>query len=125
MVEKNLIIFGLILTGLAQIGFGLSTEVWMLFLARFLGGLGSAFVAPPIMAFVADVTTYEERGKGMGMLGAAMSLGFMIGPGIGGFLSHVSLHFPFYTAGAAAILASILSFFLLPSTKPNAAQKNA
>ncbi len=121
--RKNLIIFGLILTGLAQIGFGLSTEVWMLFLARFLGGLGSAFVAPPIMAFVADVTTYEERGKGMGMLGAAMSLGFMIGPGIGGFLSQVSLHFPFYTAGAAAILAAILSFFLLPSTKPNAAQK--
>ncbi len=69
--RKNLIIFGLIVTGLAQIGFGLATDVWMLFLARFLGGLGSAFVAPPIMAFVADVTTYEERGKGMGgMLGA-------------------------------------------------------
>ncbi|KGR88562.1 MFS transporter [Lysinibacillus boronitolerans] len=121
--RKNLIIFGLIVTGLAQIGFGLATDVWMLFLARFLGGLGSAFVAPPIMAFVADVTTYEERGKGMGMLGAAMSLGFMIGPGIGGFLAKVSLHFPFFTAGAAAILASILSYFLLPSTKPNTAQK--
>ncbi|CAM5691797.1 Multidrug resistance protein MdtH [Lysinibacillus sphaericus] len=77
--RKNLIIFGLIVTGLGQISFGLSTDVWMLFVARFLGGLGSAFVAPPIMAFVADVTTYEERGKGMGMLGAAMSLGFMIG----------------------------------------------
>jgi len=92
-------------------------------LARFLGGLGSAFVAPPIMAFVADVTTYEERGKGMGMIGAAMSFGFMIGPGIGGFLSKVSLHFPFYTAGFAAILAAILSFFLLPATKPNTAKK--
>jgi len=101
--RKNLIIFGLIVTGLAQIGFGL--------------------VAPPIMAFVADVTTYEERGKGMGMLGAAMSLGFMIGPGIGGFLAKVSLHFPFFTAGAAAIVASILSYFLLPSTKPNTAQQ--
>ncbi|MCS1383054.1 MFS transporter [Lysinibacillus sphaericus] len=121
--RKNLIIFGLIVTGLGQISFGLSSDVWMLFVARFLGGLGSAFVAPPIMAFVADVTTYEERGKGMGMLGAAMSLGFMIGPGIGGFLSKVSLHFPFFTAGGAAIIASILSVFLLPSTKPTAAQK--
>ena len=74
------------------------------------------------MAFVADVTTYEERGKGMGMIGAAMSFGFMIGPGIGGFLSKVSLHFPFYTAGFAAILAAILSFFLLPATKPNTAK---
>ena len=121
--RKNLIIFGLVVTGLAQITFGLSTEVWMLFVARFLGGLGSAFIAPPIMAFVADVTTYEERGKGMGMLGAAMSLGFMIGPGIGGFLSKVSIHFPFYMAGAAAILAAILSFLLLPNTKPSASQK--
>lgn len=121
--RKNLIIFGLIVTGIGQISFGLSTDVWMLFVARFLGGLGSAFVAPPIMAFVADITTYEERGKGMGMLGAAMSLGFMIGPGIGGFLSKVSLHFPFFMAGAAAIIASILSLLLLPSTKPTAAQK--
>lgn len=121
--RKNLIIFGLVITGLSQIAFGLSTEVWMLFVARFLGGLGSAFVAPPIMAFVADVTTYEERGKGMGMLGAAMSLGFMIGPGIGGFLSKVSLHFPFYMAGSAAILAAILSVMLLPNTKPSSSQK--
>lgn len=121
--RKNLIIFGLVITGLGQIAFGLSTEVWMLFVARFLGGLGSAFIAPPIMAFVADVTTYEERGKGMGMLGAAMSLGFMIGPGIGGFLSKVSLHFPFYMAGAAAFFAAILSFMLLPNTKPSSAQK--
>ncbi|MFJ7735838.1 MFS transporter [Lysinibacillus sp. NPDC097287] len=121
--RKNLIVFGLVVTGLSQIAFGLSTEVWMLFVARFLGGLGSAFIAPPIMAFVADVTTYEERGKGMGMLGAAMSLGFMIGPGIGGFLSTVSLHFPFYMAGAAAILAAILSLVLLPNTKPSSSQK--
>ncbi|MEG0259531.1 MAG: MFS transporter [Lysinibacillus sp.] len=121
--RKNLIIFGLVVTGLSQIAFGLSTEIWMLFIARFLGGLGAAFIAPPIMAFVADITTYEDRGKGMGMLGASMSLGFMIGPGIGGFLSTVSLHFPFYMAGIAAVLAAILSFILLPNTKRNASQK--
>lgn len=121
--RKNLIVFGLIVAGIAQITFGLSTEVWMLFIARFLGGLGSAFIAPPIMAFVADITTYEERGKGMGMIGASMSLGFMIGPGIGGFLSKVSLHFPFYTAGCAAILAALLSFVLLPNTKVSTSQE--
>ncbi|GGG20446.1 tetracycline resistance MFS efflux pump [Lysinibacillus alkalisoli] len=117
--RKNLIIFGLVLYGLAQIAFGLSTELWMLFVSRFLGGLGSAFIAPPIMAFVADITTYEERGKGMGMLGAAMSFGFMIGPGIGGFLSKVSLHFPFYTAGAFAFIAALLSLVILPNIKPD------
>ena len=95
----------------------MATEVWVLFLARFLSGAGAAFIMPPIMAFVADITTYEERGKGMGMIGAAMSLGFMIGPGIGGFLANVNLTFPFYLAGAVAFIASALSAIYLPNVK--------
>ncbi|CEA02378.1 Tetracycline resistance protein, class B [Metalysinibacillus saudimassiliensis] len=116
--RKNLILCGLVVYGLAQVAFGLATSIPLLFLSRFFGGLGSAFIVPPVMAFVADITTYEERGKGMGMIGAAMSFGFMIGPGIGGFLSKVSLHFPFYMAGVFALIAVILSFFILPSIKP-------
>ena len=67
------------------------------------------------MAFVADITTVEERGKGMGLLGASMSLGFMIGPAIGGFLSKISLEFPFYFATAVALTAAVISFFALPN----------
>ena len=99
--RKNLIIFGLVVNGLSQIAMGLSTELWMLYLCRFFTGVGSAFIIPPVMAYVADITTKGERGKAMGWIGAAISLGFMIGPGIGGFLSNVSLHFPFYFAGGA------------------------
>jgi DHA1 family multidrug resistance protein-like MFS transporter len=116
--RKNLIIFGLFVNGLSQIAFGLSTELWMLFVCRFFTGVGSAFIVPPVMAYVADITTKEERGKAMGLIGAAISLGFMIGPGIGGFLSNISLHFPFYFAGSATIIAGILSFIILPSIKP-------
>lgn len=116
--RKKLIVFGLILNGIAQISFGLSTELWMLFVCRFLIGVGSAFIVPPIMAYVADITTIDARGKAMGQIGAAVSLGFMIGPGIGGFLSHVSLHFPFYFAGSASIIAGVLSLILLPATTP-------
>ncbi len=116
--RKNLIIFGLIVNGLSQIMMGLSSEIWMLYVSRFITGVGSAFIVPPVMAYAADLTTKEERGKAMGLLGAAISLGFMIGPGIGGLLSNVSLHFPFYFAGSAAILAGILSFMVLPSIKP-------
>lgn len=116
--RKNLIIFGLVVNGLSQIGMGLSTELWMLYLCRFFTGVGSAFIIPPVMAYVADITTKGERGKAMGWIGAAISLGFMIGPGIGGFLSNVSLHFPFYFAGGATIVAAIMSFFILPSVKP-------
>ncbi|MHA6258546.1 MFS transporter [Sporosarcina sp. CAU 1771] len=116
--RKNLIIFGLIIYGLSQIAFGLSTELWMLYIARFFSGLGAAFLVPPMMAFVADITTVKERGKGMGLLGASMSLGFMIGPAIGGFLSKISLEFPFYVATAAALVAAIISYFALPNTVP-------
>lgn len=116
--RKNLIIFGLIVFGLSQLVFGLATELWILYIARFFSGLGGAFLIPPMMAFVADITTYEERGKGMGLLGASMSLGFMIGPGIGGFLSEVSLEFPFYVATSVALLSALLSYIALPNVKP-------
>ncbi|MEK3764824.1 MULTISPECIES: MFS transporter [unclassified Solibacillus] len=115
--RKMFIIGGLIVYGCAQILFGLATEVWVLFLSRFLSGAGAAFIMPPIMAFVADITTHEERGKGMGMIGAAMSLGFMIGPGIGGFLSNVNLTFPFFLAGVVAFIAATLSAVYLPNIK--------
>ena len=116
--RKNLIIFGLFVNGLSQITMGLSTELWMLYVSRFFTGVGSAFIVPPVMAYVADITTKQERGKAMGWIGAAISLGFMIGPGIGGFLSNVSLKFPFYFAGAVTIAAGIISYFVLPSVKP-------
>lgn len=116
--RKNLIIFGLVVFGLSQLMFGLASDLWILYLARFFSGVGGAFLIPPMMAFVADITTYEERGKGMGLLGASMSLGFMIGPGIGGFLSEVSLQFPFYVATTVALLSALLSYIALPNVKP-------
>lgn len=116
--RKNLIIFGLIVFGLSQLVFGLATELWILYLARFFSGLGSAFLIPPMMAFVADITTYEGRGRGMGLLGASMSLGFTIGPGVGGFLAGVSLQFPFFVATAVALIAAVISFFVLPNIVP-------
>lgn len=117
--RKRLIIFGLLLNGSCQILFGLATDLWQLFFLRFLLGVGSAFIVPPIMAFAADITTMDERSKAMGMIGAAISFGFMVGPGIGGALSNVSLHFPFFVAGIAAIIAGILSLLFLPKTTPS------
>ena len=116
--RKYLIIFGLFVNGLSQIMFGLSSEIWMLFASRFITGFGTAFIVPPVMAYAADLTTDKDRGKAMGWLGAAISLGFMIGPGIGGFLSNISLHTPFYFGGFGAIFAGILSFMILPTIKP-------
>lgn len=116
--RKKLIIFGMIVFGLSQLAFGLASNLWLLYVARFFSGLGAAFLIPPMMAFVADITSYENRGRGMGLLGASMSLGFMIGPGFGGFLAEVSLQFPFYIAAAVAMIAALLSYLALPNVAP-------
>ncbi len=116
--RKKMIIFGLFVNGLSQIMFGLSTEIWMLFASRFITGFGTAFIVPPVMAYAADLTTNEERGKAMGWLGAAISLGFMIGPGVGGLLSNVTMRFPFYFGGLATIIVGFISILVLPNIKP-------
>lgn len=110
------IIFGLILFTVSQLIFAVGTEMWMLYVSRLLGGVGAAFMVPPMMAYVADITSEKERGKGMGLLGACMSLGFVIGPGIGGFLAEISIRTPFYTATIVAGVATLLSFLFLPET---------
>lgn len=115
--RKKLIIVGLVIFSASQLWFGLATYEWMLYAARFISGIGGAFLIPATMAFVADITTLEERGKGMGFLGASMSLGFMIGPALGGFLASVSLSFPFYMASLAALIAGIISLIILPDIK--------
>lgn len=120
--RKRIILIGLFIYGVSQLTFSLSTELWMLYVSRFLTGFGSAFMIPPMMAFVADLTSVEERGKGMGLLGASMSLGFMIGPAIGGFLASISLHFPMYVAAGASFVALFLSILFLPYIEPTAAQ---
>jgi DHA1 family multidrug resistance protein-like MFS transporter len=94
----------------------MGTEMWMLYVSRLLGGLSAAAMIPPMMAYVADITTEEKRGKGLGMLGAAMSLGFVIGPGIGGFLAEYGVRVPFYVSAAVAGVAMLISIIVLPET---------
>ncbi|TQR20159.1 MFS transporter [Psychrobacillus vulpis] len=115
--RKILIVIGLVVFSGSQLWFGMATHEWMLYVARFISGIGGAFLIPATMAFVADITTLEERGKGMGFLGASMSLGFMIGPALGGFLAKVSLTFPFYMAALVAILSAGISYIILPDVK--------
>ena len=111
--RKKIIVFGLILFSLSQFIFAFSQQLVLLFISRAIGGMGAAFLIPSMMAFVADITTVENRAKGMGRLGASMSLGFVVGPGIGGFLAAFGVKAPFYIAGSVAAIAVILSIFFL------------
>jgi MFS family permease len=71
-------------------GLAWSTSIVWLFAARILGGIATANLGTA-SAYIADITKPEERAKGMGLIGAAFGLGFILGPAIGGALSTIRI----------------------------------
>lgn len=114
--RKKIIVFGIGVFALSQFVFAIATDMWMLYVSRLLAGLGAGIMSPAMMAYIADVTTEDDRAKGMGMFGAAMSLGIVIGPGIGGFLDGFGMRVPFYVATILSALSTITSLFFIPET---------
>lgn len=126
--RKPVILIGIFGLSLSFFLMGLATELWMLFAARVIGGMLSAANMPTVMAYVADITEEEERGKGMGIIGAATGLGFIFGPAVGGMFTNISLHAPFYIAGTVSILTFFLVLMILQESihlsEREAGQKN-
>ncbi|PLR77986.1 MFS transporter [Bacillus sp. V3-13] len=116
--RKPLITVGLFGFAIAEFVFAFANGLWMLFLSRILAGTFGSALMPTAMAYVSDVTPPEKRGQGMGMLGAAMAFGIVIGPGIGGWLAEFDLSYPFIFAGIAATIAGFVSLPILPESYP-------
>ncbi len=125
--RKKIITIGLFLFGISELIFGLGTHVSVLYLSRMLGGISAAFIMPGVTAYVADITSVQERPKAMGYISAAISTGFIIGPGFGGFIAEYGIRMPFFFAAAIAFLACISSIFILkePLTKEQLAEISA
>ncbi len=111
--RKPMIIIGLFIFSMSELLFGLGQSVEVLFASRILGGVSAAFIMPAVTAFIADITTNETRPKALGYMSAAISTGFIIGPGIGGFLADIGTRMPFFFAAAFGLTAMILSVFTL------------
>lgn len=114
--RKIMIVSGLGLFTISNLLFATAEHISMLYVSRLIGGIGAAAMIPSMLAYVADITTEEKRGKGLGLLGAAMSLGFVIGPGIGGFLAELGLRMPLYVSAAVGALATVGSLLFLPES---------
>jgi DHA1 family multidrug resistance protein-like MFS transporter len=121
--RKPVLIVGLLGYGISMVLFGLATELWMLFVARGVGALLSAATMPTTMAYVSDSTSEEERGGGIGVLGAAMGLGMVLGPALGGLLATESLSTPFFLTAAVCFITLILVLVLLPESLPPEARR--
>ncbi|KSA12767.1 MFS transporter [Maribacter dokdonensis DSW-8] len=88
--------------------------VW-LFLGRFLAGItGASFTVAS--AYIADVSTKENKAKNFGLIGAAFGIGFIIGPGIGGFFGEIDIRLPFYIAAGLTFANFLFGYFFVPES---------
>lgn len=95
---------------------GFSETLAMLFVGRIIDGVSGGSVGTA-QAYVADITSPEERSKAMGLIGAAFGLGFIFGPALGGVMAaHFGHAAPMITAGGLAIVNALLIFTLLPES---------
>ena len=97
----------------------------MLFAARGLGAILSAATMPTTMAYVSDSTSEQDRGGGIGVLGAATGLGMVLGPALGGWLAVDSLSTPFFLTAGVCLLTLLLVWLFLPESLPGEARQPA
>jgi DHA1 family tetracycline resistance protein-like MFS transporter len=133
--RRPILLIGLAGSVLGYAMFGFAASLAWLFAARILAGIAGATI-PTAQAYIADSTTPENRAKGMGMIGAAFGLGFILGPALGGLLARVALPLantlgqggfanllrgnpyalPSFAAAALAAVNLVAAIFLLPES---------
>lgn len=113
--RRPVLMFSVFCSGLAFLGLGLANSLWLLLAMRLFDGATGGNVSTA-QAYIADITTPENRAKGMGLIGAGFGLGFIFGPGLGGALSTYNIHAPFFFAAALAFTNSVLIYFFLPES---------
>ena len=113
--RRPVLLVSLLGTALGFFILGFATTLWMLFVGRIIDGISGGNISTA-QAYIADVTTKENRAKGMGLIGAAFGLGFVFGPAIGGILSRWGINVPFLFAGGLALANTVLLYFALPET---------
>ena len=137
--RRPLILVGIAGYVVAQVMFGLSTSLWLLYAARIVGGILSSATLPASAAYVVDMTTKDERSRGMAWLGSATSLGVVVGPALGGLLSRRDWHLtgsawhfrvdsfstPFLVAAFLGLLTLLAALRWLPESLPAASVAHA
>lgn len=120
--RRKIILFTLLLNASGYIIFAFTHSFLMLLISRVVAGIGGSSIGVA-QAYIADVTTKENRSKGMGLIGVAFGLGFVFGPIIGGLLSQFGYMVTGFAAAGFSFLAFSFSLFLLPESLTEAKKK--
>jgi len=115
--RRPVLLFSIAGTTISFFLMGWAQTLTFLFIARMIDGASGGNISTA-QAYIADVTSPEERTQSMGMMMAAFSLGFILGPALGGLLSVYGYAVPAYVAGAVALVSTLLTYFFLPESLP-------
>lgn len=113
--RRPIILASLFIFTLDYILFAFAPTITWLFVARFIAGITGASITTA-SAYIADISTPENRAKNFGMIGAAFGLGFIIGPVIGGLLGQYGSRVPFYATAILCFLNFLYGYFILPES---------
>jgi DHA1 family quinolone resistance protein-like MFS transporter len=115
--KKLIICIGLLLFAISEFLFAISHSFTLLIVSRILGGFSAGMVMPGVTGLIADISPAGDKAKNFGYMSAIINSGFILGPGLGGFLAEFSHRLPFFVAGFSGILALILSIILIHNPK--------
>ncbi len=115
--RRPVLLFSLLGFGIDYLFLALAPTIGWLFVGRIIAGMfGASFTTAA--AYIADISTAENRAQNFGMIGAAFGLGFIIGPVLGGLLGHYGPRVPFLAAAALSVINALYGFFVLPESLP-------
>lgn len=115
--RRPVLLVSLVGQGIGYLIFGVGGALWILFLARIIGGITGGNLSTAT-AYIADISKPEERTKNFTLIGIAWSLGLILGPALGGVFSQLSLEAPAYASAVLSFANVILGIFLLPESLP-------
>jgi DHA1 family tetracycline resistance protein-like MFS transporter len=115
--RRRVILISNIGLGLDYIFMALAPSLVWLFIGRLISGITSASISTSY-AYIADVTPVDKRAAAFGLLGAAFGLGFILGPGLGGFFGSIDPRLPFWIAAALSLLNALYGWLVLPESLP-------
>jgi DHA1 family tetracycline resistance protein-like MFS transporter len=120
--RRPVLLFSLLGFGIDYLFLSFAPTIGWLFAGRLIAGItGASFTTAA--AYIADISTDENRAQNFGMIGAAFGLGFIIGPVIGGLLGEYGARVPFLVAAGLSLLNALYGFFVLPESLPKQSRR--
>ncbi|MEM9578526.1 MAG: MFS transporter [Pseudomonadota bacterium] len=113
--RRPILIAALVMLAVDYVVMALADSFWLLLLGRTLAGMaGATYITAT--AYIADISSPQEKAANFGLIGAAFGIGFVLGPAIGGLAAEISLSAPFWIAAALSAVNALFGFFVLPES---------